>query len=67
MQLTKKELIRQELRKELARKDYGEYCKYVHKGGWLLGKHLKLVCEVVEDLIYRKMKENILIISMPPQ
>lgn len=62
-----KELIKEELRKELARREYSEYCKYVHKGNWILGKHLKLICDEIENLIYRKMKENVLIISTPPQ
>lgn len=62
-----KESIRRQLQMELARRDYAEYCKYAHEGAWLLGKHLLLVCRSVEDLIMRKMKENILIISMPPQ
>lgn len=62
-----KEQIRLEARKELARNVYSEYCKYVHKGGWFLGKHLALVCEEVENLLGNKTKEDILIISMPPQ
>lgn len=63
----KKEDIRRELEKELARKDYSYYCEYVHRGNWILGKHLKYICKEVEKLIYRQMPENILIISMPPQ
>lgn len=59
--------IREELEKELARRSYSDYCVYVHRGTWILGKHLKLVCKSVEDLIYRRIKQNILIISMPPQ
>lgn len=39
----------------------------MHRGKWILGKHLKLVCGHIEDLIYRRMQQNILIISMPPQ
>jgi predicted phage terminase large subunit-like protein len=62
-----KESILLELKKELARREYSEYCIYVHRGNWILGKHLKLVCAAIEDLIYRKMKQNILIVSMPPQ
>lgn len=61
------EYIRKELKKELARRCYSDYCIYAHRGNWILGKHLKLVCDTIEDLIYRKIKENILIISMPPQ
>lgn len=61
------EIAKLEARKILAKNDYAEYCKYVHKGNWILGKHLKLVCEEVEKLLSGEMEENILIISMPPQ
>lgn len=53
--------------KELARRDYSYYCEYVHGGKWILGKHLKYVCEETEKLIHREVKENILILSLPPQ
>ena len=56
-----------EVKKELARRKYSEYCKLTNGEEWILGAHLKLVCETVEDLIYRNIKENILLISMPPQ
>lgn len=59
--------IRKELEKELARRSYLEYCIYAHGGKWIPGKHLRLICDTVEDLIYDRLKENILIISMPPQ
>lgn len=54
-------------RKERAKTNYSEYCKYSHHGRWILGNHLKLVCDNIEALINREMVENILIISMPPQ
>ena len=59
--------LKEELKKELARRSYSYYCVYAHKGNWILGKHLELVCSKIEDLIYRKTPKNILIISMPPQ
>ncbi|WP_294364675.1 phage terminase large subunit [uncultured Clostridium sp.] len=65
--MDKKELIVEELKKELARRDYSEYCKYVHRGNWILGKHIKLICSEIENLIYRKTDKNILIVSLPPQ
>lgn len=46
---------------------YSNYCVHVHNGKWILGKHLKIICDAIEDLIYRRMSQNILIISMPPQ
>lgn len=64
--MTKAEELRLELKKELARKDYSYYCRFVQRG-WILGKHLKLICEEVEKLIYREMQEKILILSLPPQ
>lgn len=63
------ELIRllEEQRREDAKRHYSDYCKYVHHGNWILGEHLKLVCDEIENLIYRRIPQNILIISMPPQ
>lgn len=51
----------------LASRDYSYYCQYVHNGKWILGKHLKLICAEVENLIYRNIPENILVLSVPPQ
>lgn len=59
--------IKEALEQELARRSYSDYCIYVHNGKWILGKHLKLICDTVEDLIYNRMSEQILIISVPPQ
>ena len=56
-----------ELTKEIARRSYSDYCKYTHNGRWILGDHLKLVCDNIEALINRTIPQNILIISMPPQ
>jgi predicted phage terminase large subunit-like protein len=61
----KEKAKREELNK--IKNNYAEYCIYSHRGNWILGEHLKLVCSNIEDLIFRKIKENILIISMPPQ
>ena len=55
------------LKEQKAKRHYWYYCKYVHNGRWILGDHLKLVCENVEALIERTIPQNILIISMPPQ
>ena len=59
-------LLREKHKREL-KTNYAKYCVYVHKGKWVLGKHLKLVCDNVEQMINRTIKQNILIISMPPQ
>lgn len=53
--------------KQLIHQNYAEYLVYVNDGRWILGKHLDLLCRKVEDLIYRRMKQKILIVSMPPQ
>lgn len=59
--------IRHALHLELCRREYKEYVKYTHRGRWILAKHLELVCDNVQRLINREFKQNILIISMPPQ
>jgi hypothetical protein len=52
---------------QLCKVNYATYVEYVHQGRWLLAPHLQLVCSNIEKLIKREIKENILIISMPPQ
>lgn len=47
--------------------DYAKYVEYAHRGKWILAPHLQLVCDNVQKLINREIKQNILIISMPPQ
>jgi predicted phage terminase large subunit-like protein len=65
--LTKQLPTKNDIKRVKAKKRYSDYCIYVHRGTWILGDHLKKVCAAIEDLIYRRIKENILIISMPPQ
>lgn len=57
----------EQVRRELARKSYSDYCIYVHRGNWILGKHLEVICKAVEDIIFRRIPQNILLISCPPQ
>lgn len=65
--------IREELKKELARRDYAEYTEYVHMGNWIPSKHLLYICKdidlIIEDKLYNEKNENvqILIIELPPQ
>jgi predicted phage terminase large subunit-like protein len=59
--------LKHQIQLELCRIDYAAYCTFVHQGRWLLGRHLELICKNIERLINRDMRENILIISMPPQ
>ncbi|HEY5586723.1 MAG TPA: phage terminase large subunit [Ruminiclostridium sp.] len=54
-------------KKILVKNNYAEYCLYVHRGRWFLGDHLKLVCDNIQSMIAHETKQNILIISMPPQ
>jgi hypothetical protein len=49
------------------RNTYKAYVEYVHQGRWILAPHLSLICDSVQKLISREYKQNILIISMPPQ
>lgn len=66
MELSYKQKIKLEIKKELARRSFTDYCKLVNGEGWFLGKHIKLVCESIEKLVSRQIEQNILIISMPP-
>lgn len=68
-----KELIREELRKELARREYIEYCNYVHGGLFTVGKAQKFIAKKLEELMNDELvtvdgeKAKILCLSMPPQ
>jgi predicted phage terminase large subunit-like protein len=63
------ELLRllEEEARERTKTNYARYVEYVHEGRWLLGKHLLFICDQIEKLLSNQMKEEILIISMPPQ
>lgn len=65
--MNRAEILMREMKKRNAIKNYADYCVYVHHGRWILGNHLKLVCDNIEALINRTIPQNILIISMPPQ
>ena len=60
-----KEQIRQEMRKELARRTYEDYLKYVHTDNYVMGKHIKLICSYIEQMLTGDIRQ--LIISVPPQ
>lgn len=68
-----KELIRQELRKELARREYIEYCDYVHGGLFTVGKAQRFIAKNINALMADELKTKdgqpvkILCLSMPPQ
>lgn len=68
-----KELIRKELRKELARRQYIEYCEYVHGGLFTVGKAQKFIAESINALMTNELftpegnQVKILCLSMPPQ
>lgn len=64
MEVTK-EQIRQEMRKELARRTYEDYLKYVHTDNYVMGKHIKLICRYIEQMFTGDIRQ--LIISVPPQ
>lgn len=61
--------IREELRKELARREYKSYVEYVHEGRWMHGKAVDYICDQVQEFIEHKTDKpyDILILSMPPQ
>lgn len=56
-----------EIRRRQAIQNYAKYVEYVHEGRWLLSKHLLFICDQIEQLLNNQLKEDILIISMPPQ
>lgn len=68
-----KELIRKELRKELARRQYIEYCDYVHGGLFTVGKAQSFIAENINALMTNELftpegnPVKILCLSMPPQ
>lgn len=47
------------------RRNYLEYCKYVHRGLWQPGRHHKLIAQALNDVIAGKTKR--LMIWMPPR
>jgi predicted phage terminase large subunit-like protein len=59
------EALRKEAKRELARKKYLYYVKYVHKGAWKPYPHVKVICDKLEDVISGKTKR--LMIFVPPQ
>lgn len=60
-----KELIRLELTKELARRNYIDYVDYVHQSKWIKGKHLYLIADEIEKVLSGETTR--LILSIPPQ
>lgn len=54
-----------EARKELARRNYADYCEYVHRGKWKPYPVHRLLCEKLEGVVRGEVKR--LIISMPPR
>ena len=60
-----RQLIAVEARKELARRNYADYCEYVHRGRWSPFPVHKLLCDKLESVLAGKIKR--LIISMPPR
>lgn len=61
--------IRDELVKELARREYKSYVEYVHEGRWKHGKAVDYVCDTVQEFIERESDKpyEIMVLSMPPQ
>lgn len=61
--------IRNELRKELARREYKSYVEYVFEGRWKHGKAVDYICDRIQEFIERKSDcaYEIMILSMPPQ
>lgn len=68
-----KELIKKELRKELARRRYIDYCEYTHGGLFTVGKAQKFIADNIDALMSDELttekgeQVKILCLSMPPQ
>lgn len=60
-----KQQIAVEARKELARRNYADYCEYVHRGKWKPYAPHKLICGKLEAIMRGEIKR--LIILMPPR
>ena len=61
----KKDDVKQQIREELARRSYLDYCMLTNGRGWSVGKHIKYMSEQLEDFL--QSNERIMTISMPPQ
>jgi len=61
--------IRDELVKELARREYKSYVEYVHEGRWKHGKAVDYICDNIQEFIEHKSDKayEIMVLSMPPQ
>lgn len=61
--------IRDELRKELARREYKSYVEYVFEGRWVHGVAVDYICDKIQEFIERKnnLPYEIMVLSMPPQ
>ena len=61
-----KELIREELRRELARRNFYEYCKYMDPNFFTEGKwHLKVIADAFQEIYEGKIKK--LAVSIAPR
>lgn len=58
-----------EIKKELARREYASYCEYVHLGAWKRGRAVEYLCNNVQSFIEEETDNayDIMCISMPPQ
>lgn len=64
-----REQLINELKIELARREYKSYVEYAHEGRWVHGRAVDYICDRVQAFIERKTDKpyEILILSMPPQ
>lgn len=63
--IQQRQRIAVEARKELARRNYVDYCEYVHRGKWKPYAVHQLLCRRLEQVVRGEVKR--LIISMPPR
>lgn len=49
-----KAALHEEVRKELARKDYGSYVEYVHEGSYKHARHTRFITNVIQEAIDKR-------------
>jgi len=67
----KRELLEniERIRRVMATDDYASYLEYVYSDRWVWGKHLRYLCEILQDFLDTNTGNpyDILALSLPPQ
>jgi predicted phage terminase large subunit-like protein len=60
-----REAIKEAARRELAKREYLEYCIYTHRGHWIPARHNRYICTKLQQVEEGKIKR--LMIFLPPR